>query len=94
MKAHWKMKITGQVQGVFFRQFCQEKAEALGLTGWVRNEPDGTVYLEAEGEVEALEKLAELCRRGPKGAGVTGLEKTVGETVGFKSFEIVYNPAQ
>lgn len=94
MRAHWKMKITGRVQGVFFRQFCQEKAEELGLTGWVRNEPDGTVYLEAEGEEEVLEKLAELCRQGPKGARVASLEKTVGEVAGFKSFEIVYNRAQ
>jgi len=64
------IRVTGKVQGVFFRQSTKEKADELGLCGFVRNEDDGSVYLEAEGEKAQLEKMIDWCRRGPSRARV------------------------
>lgn len=58
------MKIFGRVQGVFFRDFVQRKAKELNLSGWVENEPDGTVQIVAEGEEKDLKELIEWCRAG------------------------------
>ncbi len=57
-------KIYGRVQGVFFRDSSQRKAKELNLSGWVRNEPDGTVQIVAEGEEKDLKELIEWCRAG------------------------------
>ncbi|HII17653.1 TPA: acylphosphatase [Candidatus Woesearchaeota archaeon] len=62
--------ISGTVQGVFFRSFTQKTAQRLGLTGYARNLPDGTVEVVAEGEKEQLEKLIAFCRKGPDRAYV------------------------
>lgn len=67
---HLNIKIYGRVQGVFFRANAKKKAKELGITGFARNEPDGTVYIEAEGEEENLEKFLEWCHRGPPFAHV------------------------
>jgi len=67
-------RITGRVQGVGFRNFTQRRARRLGLTGWVRNEPDGSVRLEAEGAREALDDLVEAVHQGPRMATVDGVE--------------------
>ncbi len=66
--------VTGRVQGVGFRWYVQREAADLGLAGEVRNRADGSVEVEAEGAREALERLAELVRRGPPGARVAGVE--------------------
>jgi acylphosphatase len=50
MKKHFNIRISGRVQGVFFRASTKAKAEELGISGFVQNEPDGSVYIEAEGE--------------------------------------------
>jgi acylphosphatase len=62
--------VQGRVQGVFFRKTTLEEAERLGLTGFVKNRPDGAVEIEAEGEEEALEAFLAFCRRGPQHARV------------------------
>lgn len=64
-----EIKVSGQVQGVFFRQEVKRFAQKLGLTGRVRNEADGSVKIVAEGEEPALQKLIEWCKT------VTGLAK-------------------
>jgi acylphosphatase len=64
------VQITGRVQGVGFRNFTQMRARQLGVTGWVRNEPDGSVRLEAEGPRGALEDLLEAVHDGPRTARV------------------------
>ena len=69
-----KLKIKGHVQGVFFRQSTKEKAVALGLSGWVRNEDDGSVLLEATGPKEALERLVLWARQGPPSAKVDNVD--------------------
>jgi len=66
--------VEGRVQGVGFRYFVLEAAETLGLTGWVRNRWDESVEVLAEGERQALEKLLEALRRGPRAAFVTRVQ--------------------
>jgi acylphosphatase len=64
--------VEGRVQGVGFRNFVQEKAQSLGLTGWVRNVKEDEVEVWAEGAQLDLDKLMEQVRRGPRSAYVTG----------------------
>ncbi len=66
--------VHGWVQGVGFRFFALGRATALGLTGWVANEPDGTVRCLAEGSRADLERLLAALRDGPPGAAVTRVE--------------------
>lgn len=80
----------GMVQGVFFRVSAAEKARDLGLTGWVRNRPDGGVEVLAEGRAQGLESFKRWCAEGPPGAVVRKLEEFSGEATGeFASFRIV-----
>ena len=66
--------VSGLVQGVNYRWFTLDTAAGLGLTGWVRNLPDGRVEAEVEGEKETVERMIEAMRRGPRLAQVTDLE--------------------
>jgi len=70
LKKNYALRITGKVQGVFFRESAKKAADRLGLSGFVRNEPDGSVYAEAEGEEALLKEFAEWCRQGPESAEV------------------------
>ncbi|WP_317046356.1 acylphosphatase [Pontibacter ramchanderi] len=82
------MRIHGRVQGVFFRASTQGKALELGLYGFVQNEPDGTVYLEAEGKPEALKELEKWAHQGPDRARVEKVEVEEKEGLaGFERFE-------
>ncbi|MGB3852648.1 MAG: acylphosphatase [Tunicatimonas sp.] len=80
------IRVSGKVQGVFFRTSTQEEAQRLGLSGWVRNEPDGTVLIEAEGEQEALDRLVAWCHRGPERARVTNVHVQESELKGYSGF--------
>lgn len=85
---HISIRVHGKVQGVFFRASTQEKAQELGLTGFVKNEKDGTVYIEAEGEPEALKQLEQWTHDGPSRARVEKVDvKEIDEMVGFGKFE-------
>jgi acylphosphatase len=83
--------IAGMVQGVFFRSETMYEAKQLGVTGWVRNVPDGKVEAVFEGEQENVKELIEFCKRGPPGARVTDVdiiwENYTGE---FRNFEVRY----
>lgn len=68
------VRVEGLVQGVWFRASTQREAVGLDLTGWVRNEMDGSVMLEAQGRPEGLEELLAWLRDGPPNARVDGLE--------------------
>ena len=69
--AAFQATVAGRVQGVFFRVFVTDHARELGLTGWVRNLPDGSVEVLAEGARPDLEKLVELLHQGPPASQVT-----------------------
>ena len=66
--------ISGRVQGVFFRSTTQEQARARGLTGWVRNAPDGRVEAEVQGATTAVEQLIAECHNGPPAARVADVQ--------------------
>jgi acylphosphatase len=73
-RARARIRVTGLVQGVFYRQSTAQEATRLGLSGTVRNLPDGSVEVEAEGQRSAVEALLAFCRRGPPAARVAELE--------------------
>ena len=64
----------GRVQGVWFRASTQEQALQMGVFGWARNCPDGSVEIHAEGEKEILERFISWCRKGPPASQVSGLD--------------------
>jgi len=83
------LKIYGRVQGVYFRSSAQDKARELGLSGWAKNMPDGTVEIVAEGEEVQLQEYLEWCKKGPSAARVEKIEETWEETSGqLKGFSI------
>lgn len=69
-----RIVVRGAVQGVGFRYFTRERAQSIGLSGWVRNQADGTVLVEAQGEEQELDQLIAMLNRGPGLARVRGLE--------------------
>lgn len=68
--------IIGRVQGVFFRDYTRENAIKIGLTGWVRNRPNGNVETVVEGEKDSIEKFIELLKKGPPVARVKEINVT------------------
>ena len=91
MKKRVRCIAHGRVQGVFFRASTMEKAREYGLTGWVRNNPDGTVEAVFEGDEEAIEKMLQWCREGPPLAHVTKLDVIEEPFTGeFSDFTIRY----
>jgi acylphosphatase len=85
---HLSIRITGRVQGVFYRASAHEKANEIGVCGFVRNERDGSVCLEAEGTTEQLQELVLWCKQGPARARVDQVEAIPGHVCGFTCFEI------
>ena len=80
--------VSGEVQGVFFRDSTRQKAEELGLAGWVRNVPDGQVEALFEGPSEKVEAMVRWCEEGPQHASVenvdTNFESAGGDLKGFE----------
>lgn len=91
MKKRLECKVFGRVQLVMFRDFVQRKAQSRGITGTVRNNPDGSVSVVAQGEEVKLQKFLDLLHRGPVFSRVDRVEEHWGEPLGeFKSFAILY----
>jgi len=89
LKARTRIIIRGLVQGVLFRREITEVARRIGITGWVRNLPDGRVEAVAEGEKEMLEELVRFCSVGPPRARVTGVDVEWSDFKGeFRGFKI------
>ena len=70
-----RVVVHGLVQGVFFRETTRRKAAAFGVTGWVRNRPEGSVEAVFEGEPRRVDELIAWCRRGPIGAEVDDVDE-------------------
>jgi acylphosphatase len=81
-------RVRGRVQGVTYRASAAREARRLGLAGWVRNEPDGSVLIDAEGEPAALATFLEWCSLGPPAARVDEIERTSHAPAGYERFTI------
>lgn len=80
---------TGLVQGVFFRDACRREAARAGVTGWVRNRPDGAVEAVFEGPPDAVRHMLDWCHRGPRHARVDAVTASEEKPAGLRSFDIV-----
>ena len=90
-RARLHVVVEGRVQGVFFRASTREESCALGLTGWVRNCPDGRVEAIFEGEINKIDQILEWCKKGPPGAVVRNVETVWEQATGdYESFSIKY----
>ncbi len=80
--------MRGQVQGVFFRDSTRERAQGLGVAGWVRNCPDGSVEAVLEGVPDAVERMLVFCRGGPPSAEVRQLDVSEEKPEGLSEFNV------
>lgn len=85
---HYNITVKGKVQRVSYRFTAQQMAIRLGLTGYVKNLPNGDVFIEAEGDEENINKLVEWCYVGPPKAKVTEVNAVESEWRNFKTFEL------
>lgn len=88
MKKGYGIRVTGKVQNVGFRYYTIKTAKEFGICGFVRNDPDGSVYIEAEGEYDSLEAFLHWCRRGPQWARVDGFEVQEQPVMGYEGFMV------
>jgi len=88
MKKAAILKISGRVQKVAFRYHTRKTAEEYRITGFVKNQPDGSVYIEAEGEEEDLDRFILWCQRGPAWARVDHINIQYMPVQGFEKFEV------
>ena len=90
-KVRVRLIIEGRVQGVWFRDSTRREAVASGVSGWVRNRPDGTVEVLAEGAEGRVKRLVSWCHQGPPGARGSRVHESQEEWQGeFASFDIVF----
>ena len=87
-QARRRVVVRGNVQGVFFRDSCRQKARSRGVAGWVANRPDGAVEAVFEGSADDVAALVDFCRQGPRGADVRSVEETSEEPEGLNGFRI------
>ena len=84
----YHLSIKGRVQRVFYRESAKREANRLGVTGWVKNKPDGSVELLACGTEDTVQKLVEWCKTGPPLAKVTEVTVTEVEPQVFDAFTV------
>lgn len=84
-----RVRVRGRVQGVFFRAEARARAESLGVTGWIRNLPDGSVEAVFEGADEQVQSMVEWCRRGPAGSAVEAVDVEREEPAGEAGFRVL-----
>lgn len=88
MKKAISIKVTGKVQNVGFRFYTMKMAKQTGISGFVRNEPDGSVYIEAEGDPVDVETFIDWCRQGPQWARVDRLYVQEMPAMNHKGFSV------
>ncbi|MEZ2337014.1 acylphosphatase [Mucilaginibacter sp. RCC_168] len=89
MTRHLDITVKGKVQGVFYRKSTKAVADQLGVRGFVKNEPNGDVFIAAEADDTLLEMFMEWCHEGPEDAEVTSVESHEGELKNYRNFEVV-----
>ena len=82
------MRVTGRVQGVFFRAWAQQQARELGVNGWIRNADDGSVEAHLEGDEAAMKALIQRLWHGPPSAEVQEVQVETAGAEGLKRFEV------
>jgi acylphosphatase len=91
LKINFHVIISGRVQGVWFRASAKQKAEQLGIKGWIRNTSDGSVEAVFEGEEKSVNEMIEWCNHGPPLSKIENVEiEKKNPTDGFKDFSIRY----
>lgn len=85
-----ELRVTGRVQGVSFRMAAEREARRLGVTGWVRNEPDGSVAALVEGDDELVDEMIAWCRQAPAYARVDAVDVTSAPVSGATTFRVRY----
>ena len=88
MKQHLEISVSGRVQGVGFRYQAKEIADQLGVRGYARNMRDGSVSIEAEGDVESLDKFLEILKGSPGISNVQNVEIKEGENKHYRGFSV------
>lgn len=88
MKKSYRITISGKVQNVGFRFYAVKTAAEFSIDGFVKNEPDGSVYIEAEGEMDSLETFVHWCRRGPQWAMVERFDIQEQPLMNHKGFRV------
>lgn len=86
---HLNIRVSGAVQGVFYRASAKAVADQLGIKGYVTNQDDGSVYIEAEGDDFSLDLFLEFCHKGPDKAVVDQVETQEAELKNYRNFEIL-----
>ncbi|WP_413665967.1 acylphosphatase [Mucilaginibacter sp. Mucisp86] len=89
MIKHLNITVKGKVQGVFYRKSTKAVADQLGVRGFVLNEPNGDVYMEAEADNATLDMFLDWCKEGPEDAEVNAVECHEGELKNYRNFEVV-----
>ncbi len=90
MKKAVRLYIRGVVQGIFFRQFIKDSAERNDVKGFVRNLEDGRVEVFIEGNLENVDKMIELCQKGPKHSKIDNIETKEEKVQDFKEFKVLH----
>jgi len=90
MKKSVRLYISGTIQGIFFRAFIKENAERYNVKGFVRNLEDGRVEVFLEGDVNDVNKMMELCKKGPKHSQIKKIEEKPERFQDFKVFKVLH----
>jgi acylphosphatase len=90
MKKSVRVYISGLVQGMFFRVFIKENADKIGVNGFVRNLEDGRVEVFIEGDSDSVNKMIEICKKGPRHADVKGVEIKSEKFQNFRNFKVLH----
>lgn len=90
MKKSIRLYVTGTVQGAFFRAFVKENAERYNVKGFIRNLEDGRLEIFLEGNADDVNKMIELCRKGPKHSQIRKVEEKPEKFQDFKAFKVLH----
>ncbi len=90
MKKSIRLYITGTVQGVFFRGFVKENAERYNVKGFIRNLEDGRIEVFLEGNAKEVNKMIELCKKGPKHSMIRNVEEKPERFQDMKGFKVLH----
>ncbi len=90
MKKSVRLYVNGAIQGVFYRAFVKDQAEKLNVKGFVRNLEDGRVEVFLEGNNEDVDKMVELCKKGPKHSQIRSVEIKSEKFQDFKVFKVLH----